>query len=44
MAEQRQQKSLQDRLRELLENLDKLLKPMPQAPQPIPVKGTRPKE
>lgn len=37
--EQQQRRSIADRLRELLEALDKALKPTPQAPQPIPVRN-----
>ncbi len=39
MANQNQQKqTLADRLRRLLESLEKALWPTPQAPQPIPVR------
>ena len=44
MAENDQKKtSWADRLRELLENLGKSLKPTPPAPQPIPVRPQYPR-
>ncbi len=42
MAEQQQKpQNLVDRLRQLLENLEKALKPTPQAPEPVPVRTPR---
>ena len=39
--EQKDRRSIAERLRDLLEALDKALKPTPQAPQPIPVPTRR---
>lgn len=35
-------KTLADRLREFLDALDRALKPMPPAPQPVPVRDVKP--
>lgn len=43
MTDQQKKRTLLDHIRQLLESLDRALKPMPSAPQPVPISGKRPK-